>query len=88
MYISLLSCCVCACRLAKIKEWVDSRDPHAIIIPFSAGLELMVSSQNACGHRSLCIVVLHIYRCIIICMYMNINIATCIYNYTYLETYL
>ncbi|CAI8004194.1 Obg-like ATPase 1 [Geodia barretti] len=26
--------------LSKIKEWVDSRDPHALIIPFSAGLEL------------------------------------------------
>ena len=32
----------CVCRLSKIKEWVDRRDPHALIIPFSAGLELKV----------------------------------------------
>ena len=37
--------CVCVYRLAKIKEWVDTRDPHALLIPFSAGLELKVKSQ-------------------------------------------
>ena len=35
----------CVCRLSKIKEWVDRRDPHALIIPFSAGLELKVCTH-------------------------------------------
>ena len=35
-------CCLDWCRLVKIKEWVDERDPHATIIPFSASLELKV----------------------------------------------
>ena len=29
-------------RLVKIKEWIDSRDPNALIIPFSGALELKV----------------------------------------------
>ena len=29
-------------RLPKIKEWIDTRDPNAIIIPFSGALELKV----------------------------------------------
>ena len=33
---------VCMHRLAKIKEWVDARDPGATIIPFSGALELKV----------------------------------------------
>ena len=32
----------CGYRLAKIKEWVDVRDPSAMIIPFSGALELKV----------------------------------------------
>lgn len=34
----------CGCRLAKIKEWIDARDPNATIIPFSGALELKVLS--------------------------------------------
>ena len=30
-------------RLMKIKEWVDSHDPQATVIPFSGALELRVS---------------------------------------------
>ena len=30
-------------RLVKIKEWVDERDPHATVIPFSGALEQKVS---------------------------------------------
>ena len=29
-------------RLLKIKEWVDERDPHATMIPFSGALEQKV----------------------------------------------
>ena len=29
-------------RLVKIKEWVESRDPQATVIPFSGALELKV----------------------------------------------
>ena len=43
VYIDRVVCVVC--RLSKIKEWVDSRDPHALIIPFSAGLELKVCTR-------------------------------------------
>lgn len=38
----------CAHRLAKIKEWIDARDPAATIIPFSGALELKV---NILGFR-------------------------------------
>ena len=34
----------CGYRLAKIKEWIDARDPNATIIPFSGALELKVQS--------------------------------------------
>ena len=33
---------VCCYRLLKIKEWVDERDPHATVIPFSGTLEQKV----------------------------------------------
>ncbi len=32
-------------RLPKIKEWVDSKDPNATIIPFSGAYELQVRKQ-------------------------------------------
>ena len=34
-----LAAAVCVARLVKIKEWVDSHDPGAVVIPFSGGLE-------------------------------------------------
>ena len=46
--VCVLCVCVCVCvcarefRLVKIKEWVDKRDPNALLIPFSAALELKV----------------------------------------------
>ena len=46
--VSACHCCIvysgicCGCRLAKIKEWIDARDPNATIIPFSGALELKV----------------------------------------------
>lgn len=33
-------------RLSKIKEWIDTRDPHAVIIPFSGALESKVCSHT------------------------------------------
>ena len=37
-------------RLVKIKEWVESRDPQATVIPFSGALELKVYSfLMGCG---------------------------------------
>jgi len=33
-------------RLPKIKEWVDSKDPHATIIPFSGAFELKVKGRS------------------------------------------
>ena len=47
-FVVSASCCTlysvicCGCRLAKIKEWIDARDPNATIIPFSGALELKV----------------------------------------------
>ena len=38
------------CRLSKIKEWVDTRDPHALLIPFSASIELKVLSVGITSH--------------------------------------
>jgi hypothetical protein len=35
-------------RLAKIKEWIDAREPKATIIPFSAEFELKVSASCRC----------------------------------------
>ena len=32
-------------RLKDIKAWIDERDPHATIIPFSAGFEQTVSTM-------------------------------------------
>ena len=32
-------------RLLKIKEWVDARDPGALLIPFSGAFESKVESQ-------------------------------------------
>ena len=47
--------CVCVCvyvwlliftRLVKIKEWVDSHDPGAMVIPFSGGLESQLQDKS------------------------------------------
>ena len=35
-------------RLAKIKEWIDAKDPNATIIPFSGAFELKVYSFFLC----------------------------------------
>ncbi|XP_028991689.1 obg-like ATPase 1 isoform X4 [Betta splendens] len=32
--------------LVKIKEWVDSRDPGALVIPFSGGLEVRLQDES------------------------------------------
>lgn len=33
-------------RLVKIKEWVDSHDPGALVIPFSGGLESLLQDKS------------------------------------------
>ena len=41
-----LSSSLFSSRLSKIKEWIDTRDPHAVIIPFSGALESKVCSHT------------------------------------------
>ena len=41
-----LSSSLFSSRLSKIKEWIDARDPHAVIIPFSGALESKVCSHT------------------------------------------
>lgn len=44
------------CRLAKIKEWVDTNDSGAVIIPLSGALEYKVMFSLIAGEfiTSLC----------------------------------
>lgn len=39
------------CRLAKIKEWVDTNDPGALLIPLSCALELKLSEMQSDEER-------------------------------------
>ena len=50
-FVAAAVCCatvVTRHRLAKIKEWIDAREPKATIIPFSAEFELKVSASCLC----------------------------------------
>ncbi|XP_008326510.1 obg-like ATPase 1 isoform X2 [Cynoglossus semilaevis] len=40
--------------LGKIKEWVDSHDPGALVIPFSGGLESRLQDQSAEENQKYC----------------------------------
>ncbi|KAM7380530.1 hypothetical protein PAMP_003819 [Pampus punctatissimus] len=41
-------------KLVKIKEWVDSHDPGALVIPFSGGLESQLQDQNEEERQKYC----------------------------------
>ena len=46
--------CCFSTRLVKIKEWVDSHDPGALVIPFSGGLESQLQDMSEDERQAYC----------------------------------